>query len=223
MLGQKNWIVILVTSHSLQLYGFGVSEVQTIPLPATTIDNLEIINRDQLYTLITDWTKQRTYTNTNIYWLLAPDVCFEQTLTGTDPAKLDSETLQFLDTVPFEKVLSRVYPQIDGRKIVAVNHDLITGLMQGFALHGYTTKAVVPSQLAQADSTLTPEIAHYSAKHMAELSRESLITISDISANQPVSVTKHVSPPEKSKSSLPVLLAIFAILLAILLKYQQLS
>lgn len=216
MLGQKNWLVVFVSAHSLQLFGSGMSEVQTIPLPVTTINNLEVINRDELYTLITDWVKLRTYTNTNILWLLAPDVYFEQTLTGTEQAQLDSGTLQFLDTVPFEKVLSRIYPTIDGRQIIATNQDLITGLMQAFALHGYSTRVVIPAKLIQVETGLTRDIAHSAAKRLAELSRESLISPSSFTETRPLPLSKLNPITGKPKSSLPLLLGIFAALLATL-------
>lgn len=214
MFGQKNWLVILVTSNSLQLVGLGETNVQTIPLPASIIESMEVINKDGLYSLITDWLKQRTYTSASIIWLLAPDICFEKILNSSEEAGIDSEAVQFLDTVPFENVLSRIYLTSEGRVVTAVNKDLVMALVQGFALHGYSAKAILPSRLAMAESDLTPEVENYALKHVGDLARESLLTLSPTP-----SAPKSSSSPEpvkKPKSSLPLLLSVFGVLLAIL-------
>ena len=105
----KNWLVILLTKNSMQLVGLGEEKVQTLAIPGTIISNMEVTSKDGLYTLITNWLGHRPHTGAEIIWILAPDICFEHVITSTEQAKIDSETLQFLDTVPFEEVLSRVY------------------------------------------------------------------------------------------------------------------
>jgi hypothetical protein len=139
MFGQKNWLIILVMRGNLQVFGEGDTVVQSLALPSTIINNLEVLNKDALYTLITDWVKQNTYKDTEISWILAPDLCFTHTITSTDQDKIDSETLQFLDTVPFEEVVSRSYNTATSRQLIATNKGLIASLIQGFSLHGYTT------------------------------------------------------------------------------------
>ncbi|HBD01985.1 MAG: hypothetical protein UX38_C0022G0004 [Microgenomates group bacterium GW2011_GWC1_46_16] len=223
MFSQKNWLVVLVSAQSIQLAGLGSDSVQTIPLPQTVSFNMEIINKDGLYTIITDWLKQHTYTNTAIIWLLAPDICFEYLLTSSEQAKIDSETLQFLDSVPFENITSRIYSTAEGRVITAVNQDFIQAFIQGFSLHGYSTKAVIPARLVQVDATLTPEISNQVIKHVADLTRESLIAVSPPPASPvpppapPSSSPASPPPVTKPTSTLPILLVIFAVLLAILL------
>lgn len=216
MLGQHNWLVIMVTRNSLQIVGLGEDKVQTLPIPPNIMNNMEIIYKDGLYTLITDWLKQRVYANTGIIWLLSPDICFEHTLSTGESSKVDSEMLQFLDSVPFEDILSRVYKPLEWRQIVAVNKDLVMTLIQAFSLHGYSTKVVVPSRQVQAESTLTPEIAHLAIKHAAELERESLVSAPNPIEYKPISSPGQAPESPKPKSSLPLLLGVFGVLLAIL-------
>ena len=216
MFGQKNWLTILVSRGKLDIFGEGDNVVQTLPLPATIIDNLEILNKDALYTLITDWTKQKAYQDTEITWILSPDLCFTHTLTSTDQDKIDSETLQFLDTVPFEEIVSRTYNTIPGRLLVATNQSLINALIHGFSLHGYSTQSVIPAQVIGIESELTPDLARSTRKRAAELKKESLIipTLSASKPTQPTLVTD--TSTSKPKSSLPLLLSVFFILVAIL-------
>lgn len=217
MLGGKEWLVIMVSKNSLQIVGLGEEKVETVIFPPTIINNMEIINKDGLYTLITEWLKAHPHAPTEIIWLLAPDICFEHTLTSSEQDKVDSETLQFLDTVPFEEVLSRTYKPMEWRLIVAVNKDLIMSLIQGFTLHGFATRAVVPSKLIQADSLLTTEVEHNTIKHISELVRESLISPPSPVDTYVTTNPSHTGGTEsKPKSQLPLLLGVFGLLLVIL-------
>lgn len=216
MFGQKNWMVILVTRAGLQIFNEGENVIQSLPLPSTIIDNLEVINKDALYTLITDWIKQKTYIDTSIIWILSPELCFSHTITSTDQDKMDSETLQFLDTVPFEEVLSRTYSTLSGKQLVATNKALVSALIQGFALHGYSTQFVIPGQIVQLDTAITPDFARALHKRSNELEKENLILPTTLEPKEPVYTSITSSPPAKPKSSLPLLLTIFGVLVAIL-------
>lgn len=215
MLGQKNWLVIMVTKNDLQLVGPGEAKIETVLFPPNIISNMEVIDKDGLYTLITNWLKLRPHISGEIIWLLAPDVYFEHVLTSVEQDRIDSETLQFLDTVPFEEVLSRTYKSTEWRQIIAVNKDLIMSLIQAFSLQGYITKTVVPSHLLQADGVLTPELEHNAIRRATELSRESLVSAPS-SLYVPVVPQNFAVTEPKAKSALTLLLSVFGVLLAIL-------
>lgn len=218
MLGQKNWLVIMVAKNTLQLIRPGEEKVETIIIPPSIINNMEVINKDSLYTLITDWLKLQPHVSAEIIWLLAPEICFEHTLTSNEQDKIDSETLQFLDSVPFEDVLSRVYKPLEWRQVIAVNKDLIMSLIQGFSLHGYVTKVVVPSRLVPADSGLTIEIERIAIKKAAEFFKESLISlVPPENSFVPPEPAQPLISESKSPSFLPLLLGVFGALLAILI------
>jgi hypothetical protein len=213
MFGQKNWLVILLTANTLQMIGQKDTAVISLPLPTTIINNMEVINKDALYQLVTDWLKQRTYINTEIVWLLGSQLCFEHVITSTDPDKIDSEIVQFIDTVPFEEVLSKTYVSGAVRQLTAVNKLLITSFIQAFSLHGYTTRAVVPVRLVSQTDNLTLDIAKLTYKKENELERN---TIFVVTPTQPVVSTTKPAITEKPKSQLPMLIAVFTILLAVL-------
>lgn len=218
MLGQKNWLVILLKPHELVLMPGGAGSPVTLAFPPAAVSNLEIFDRDALYALIASWAKGRPYQTTELIWLLAPSVLFEQTFPDSEKDRWDTMTVQFLDTVPFESVLSRVFNPVEGRHVVAANQDLVSGLIQGFAMQGYTTRLVVPAKLVGADLTLTPEIARRAVSGFNQLLRENLIIPASDNETPPQPQSQNSSPPHpvKPKSSLPLLLGIFGVLLAIL-------
>lgn len=213
MFGQKNWIVILLNSNTLQMIAHNETVVTTFPLPSTIISNMEVINKDALYQLVTDWIKQRTYVNSEIIWLLGNELCFEHVITSTDPDKIDSEIVQFLDTVPFEEVMSKTYTAGPVRQLTAVNKILISAFIQAFSLHGYNTRVVVPVRLVSTSDVLTLDLAKLAYKKENELDKNSLFAITPAS---PVVTQSNPTVTEKPKSQLPLLLTVFLILLAIL-------
>jgi hypothetical protein len=213
MFGQKNWLVILLTANTLQMIGQKDTAVTSLPLPTTIINNMEVINKDALYQLVTDWLKQRTYINTEIVWLLGSELCFEHLITSTDPDKIDSEIVQFLDTVPFEEVISKTYVSGAVKQLTAVNKILIQAFIQAFSLHGYNTRAVVPVRLVSGSDNLTLDIAKLTYKKESELEKNTLFLVTP---TQPVVSTTKPATTEKPKSQLPLLLAVFVILIVIL-------
>ncbi len=187
--------------------------VTSLPLPTTIINNMEVINKDALYQLVTDWLKQRTYINTEIVWLLGSQLCFEHVITSTDPDKIDSEIVQFIDTVPFEEVISKTYVSGAVKQLTAVNKVLVQAFIQAFSLHGYNTRAVVPARLVSSSDQLTIDIAKVAYKKENELDKNSLV---NMTPSTPVASQSNPAVTEKPKSQLPLLLTVFLILLAIL-------
>lgn len=212
MLGQKKYLVIWVTPHALIWIASGGDSPQTLSLPPTIVDNLEVKNRDALYTLISEWVKTRTYAPTEVIWLLSPETYFEQTFLDSEKDSWDSNTVQFLDSVPFEELISRVYTPVEGRQVVALNKAFLAPLMQAFAIHGYNTRCVIPSSLATSEDSLTIDVYHAVISRINDLSRDSLVP-----AQGQILPPAPSSGGKKSSSSLPILLSIFGVLFAILI------
>lgn len=212
MFGQKNWLIIVLNPSALEIFSHETLQSWTIPLPPSIISNLEVIDRDGLDVLIADWTKKLAYQATEIIWLLSVATVFEATFPEKDKERWDTMTVQFLDTVPFEEVLSHVYAPIEGRNVVATNQDLISALRHGFAVHGYQTKAIIPLRLVG----ITPPITATSAKallaNLSQLLHDNMV-VPDEDTHTPLISG---SPTPKPKSQLPLLLAVFGVLLAIL-------
>lgn len=211
MFNGKNWIVILFSSQHLEIMTPDSDVVQKIPLPSTIINHNELLNRDGLESIILDWAKLRTYSSTEIIWLLAPSVYFDTAIPTNSEVSIEKLRTDFIDSVPFENVISHDYQIGQVQKVVATNQDLITALAQLFAKSGYATRAVVPSVLLGEFTTLTPtlrgqvinKISEFASKSL--MLRESAITVPQAGPNA-----------AKPKSSLPLLLGVFVVLLLIL-------
>ncbi len=219
MFGQKNTLIILLTPHALEIFANDSGNVSTITIPSSVVNNLEVIDRDELYALISTWCKSITYQSTEIIWLLSDTVIFDQIFPEKESERWDTMTVQFLDTVPFEEVISRVYNPVEGRHVVATNQDLINALKHGFSVQGYITQAVVPAKLVGITSPLNAESAKKVMSSMSQILRDNLVTPDNEKSVQPPEIAS--SPNQvvvkKPKSQLPLLLSVFGVLVAILL------
>lgn len=218
MFGQKNWLVILVKPHELEIFAHEAKLSTNLILPTTVVNNLEVLDREELSSLIGTYTKSQPYQATDILWLLSPSLIFEQTFPDSDKEKWDTQTVQFLDAVPFEEILSHIYTPSGGRSVVATNQDLINSLIQAFSAQGYQTKIVIPSKMQDIDSNLTVESVKKILGNLNQLYKDNLITPSDDKTNFVPESTGTLSYQKqpKSKSQLPLLLSVFGVLLAIL-------
>lgn len=218
MLGQKNWYVILVKPHELEIMRQGESTATVVSLPKSAVNNLEVLDRDTLYALLASWAKEHPYQISELVWLLSPSVVFEQTFPDSDRDRWDTLTVQFLDSVPFEEVLSRVSNPVEGRRVLATNKDLVNALLHGLSMQGYSTKVVVPARSVGLDSTLTADGVKLALSRLSELARENLI-LPSLDPITPATTAASGAKPasaSKPKSSLPLLLSVFLALLAIL-------
>lgn len=217
MFGQNVWLIILIKAHSLEIYSHGAATPQNLVIPTGIVNHLEIIDRDGLYSLIATWAKSIPYISTDVIWLLSQDVYFEQTFPDAEKDSWDTATVSMLDTVPFEETLSKVYDLAGGRTVIATNQDLISAYTQGFAMQGYATHSVTPAKF-QNVTVLDGDTIKRILSNVTQLSRDSLVNpdLDKKSYAKTEPAGDKSSQSVKPKSSLPLLLAVFLVLLAIL-------
>ncbi len=216
MLGQKNILYILLKAHELQLLFHSGAAPIVLPIPANIISNLEIIDPDGLNNLIATWAKTVTYQATEIIWLLSPALVFETVIPDSEKQLWDTKTVQFLDSVPFEEVLSFVSSSLGGRRVVATSQDLIRGLLEAFSLLGYSSKAILPAKLFAIDTTLKSDSAKAISSQISGFMAQNLLNHEEQVSSQIARSKQTDSKAAKPKSTLPILLPLFGVLLAIL-------
>jgi hypothetical protein len=215
MFGSKNIVIIWVSAKQLIVMGGKLAGAQSVPFPENVVSNLEVVDHDALYALIKTWTSAHPIQDGEIVWVFGPDLFFEHIMQDTERAEWDTVVVRFLDLLPFEEVESRVYTTTKGTKVVAINKDLYEALVRGFALQGYTTRAEIAASelgpLSQAP-TLTKDVYSYVMKNLDTLSKNRLTGDS-----APVDhVSLPTDQPAKKKSTLPLLIGVFALLLGVL-------
>lgn len=183
MFGQKSsTIVVFVDRNRLQFYGSGLPAVLTLDIPPTVCKDLEIINRDALYTLVNQWLKQNNLGGARLLLVLSPMTYFDKVMTKTGESEQETEILMFYDSVPFEDLATRVLT-IANRKIAfAVNRDYMDAVRHAFTLQGFQITAVIPAVVLGSLATkrwLDAEMGLYILRHMDTLRMQTLVDRED--------------------------------------------
>src|SRR5205085_12307500 len=124
----------------------------------------------------------------NIVILLSETVLFEKDI--LDPENKDGTSTQlqefrekgikdFIDTVPFENVITHTYVLENGIKIVATNNDLQTSIKYAFEQKGSRIFSVIPAVLLGDAITngLTPETLQTVASQLETIKSQSLLQV----------------------------------------------
>ena len=215
MFRKKSVLTIWISGRQLSLLGPSMASADSILFPGNVVSNMEVLNSDALYALIKEWTEKHPMKDTEIVWIFGPDVVFEHTMEDSESQEWDSVVVKFLDLLPFEEVESRVYSGTTGTKVVAINKDFYNALRRGFSLQGLGTAAEIAysslDKLAGSQG-LNQQVHRYVVKNLDAIEKKRIL--SDII--EKILPNSETSGGDKSKSSLPLLLGVFVVLLAVL-------
>lgn len=218
MFNKKSILVLFVDRNRFQFYGANLSGVEILDVPETSVRDLDIVNRDALYTLVKQWLKNHTLPSVQLVLIFAQSSYFEKTFPNEDAAQLETDIIKFFDAVPFESAITKVYDMPTGKRAVAINKALYEAIRQAFLLQGFPTKGVLTvSELSAISSknTLDREMGDYVTKNVDTLVKQSIIEVQDQSV-VPSAAAGHTTSLSK-KSRLPLLLGVFGVLLIILI------
>jgi hypothetical protein len=211
-------IILYINQNTFQFVGGNLSGVLTIQLPDSIIRDTEVINRDGLYTLINQWVKQYMLSGTQLIVILSEVSYFEKIFSSAESTQLESDILKFFDVVPYESLLTKVYPHEKGKRAVAINKSLYESIQQGFSLQGVPVKGVIPGFTLGKFSTnrsLDAETALFIFKNLDTLIKQNVFEVQEL--NPPVVASPGTDSAQlKQKKRLPFLLGIFAVLIALL-------
>lgn len=155
MPAQKTQYFCFVEANKLTLMSsVGVS--LQLAFPADVVSDLEVISREKCAALLEQFLQSSAIAPGPILLLLAPHMLFEQDLSTTAPGGLDQIAQTFIDSVPFENVLSKRL-MVNGKlRLVCVNKEYIDVLQRTFDKKGFTVHGVVPYTCIQVT---VPELA----------------------------------------------------------------
>lgn len=176
-------------------------------------NNLEIINKVKLEILIRTFIKQNNLGYLSFILIITSDILFEKdwALPQTD-IQLKEET-DFIDNVPFENTVTHSWIKDNKKKIIATNQDFIFFLRETFEKDNGHLVAVFPYSLFGAN--VRNESVKEIWKKLNTLKQDNLI---EINRNQPTIKPNDNNQQKSGKksSSLPLLIGVFVVLIAVL-------
>ncbi len=221
MFNKKSIIVLFIDRNRFQFYGGSLSGIETLDVPEAQMHDLDIVNRDSFYTLVKQWVKQHALVGAQLILIFAETSYFEKVFSSKEPAELETEIIKFFDTVPFETSITKVYDAPNGKRPVAINKTLYEAIRQGFLLQGLSTRGVLPvSSLGPQGlkRALDRDMGEYVLKNLDTLMRQSIAEAGDLTGGIVHKSEEH-AVVQKKKSSLPLLLSIFGVLLVVLVVF----
>ena len=199
-------------------YGTGFGNVLTFPFSQITMRDLEILNDIQLQTEIEQFVQQYNIPPENITLIFAPTVLFEKDIVTTSPAE---DTQKFLDSVPFENILSSTIPIENGVRVFAANKSFYEILQTTFSKNGSIIETVIPYFVFGQDYTmldaLDAQIASNLLKRIDSIKKLTMIQPKiDQPQTQDSSEVKNNPNKKQAKIRLYGMIGLFSLLLLIL-------
>lgn len=228
MFNQKSILVIFIDRLGIQIYGGSLPTIVSVQIPSSVVFDMEIISKDSLYSLIKQWVKQFSLTGSQIVFVFSETVYMEKIFSVAEQPQIETEILKFFDMVPYETIWSKVYPDKNGKRAIAISKGFYDGIHQGFLLQGLPTKSIIPAfALGQYEKkkALDVELFSYIIENVDQLSKYSILDAQESNLTPPSNSSFSQQNSTKKKSSLPLLLSVFGFLLLALgivvyLQYQ---
>jgi hypothetical protein len=211
----KNEVLFLVRDR---FYLYDGSAVLTLEFPPTIVQDLDVKNRDGLNDLITLFIHNNKLVPAQLFFILSESVCFSKDFPigiPADAVKVEAATKEFLDSIPFSSVVSKVYKTPTSTRVVGSNQDLIDTIFVAFENKGFGISALAPANIFPdfgSATDLSPDTAQTVLNK-----RESVIAASMVGERtvkeQQLATSQTAVPKNKL---LPYLIGGFILLLVIL-------
>lgn len=219
MFGSKTAIIIIfIDRNRLQFYGGGLPSILSLDIPPAIVRDLEILNRDGLYTLVNQWLKQNNLGGAQLFFLLSPQTYFEKNIITQGESEQETEILAFYDSVPFEELATKVYAVDTKKWAIATNRDFIEGIRHAFVLQGFRVIYAVPAFLLGALAAkrwLDAEVGSYVLKHVEAFHGQNIIDLDEPTAIAHTPFSGGAT--SKNNPRLMILVGILGVLLLVLI------
>lgn len=142
--GKKDLIIFLGSGKIFMSDGNRVLQFEIQP---STIRDWDLINKESLQDTLNAFISANSLEISDITFVLSGAACFSQDIMLKDQAKIDEEVGKFIDAVPFNYIISKVYKIGGGVRVIAANKEVIDAIAEVFEGKGFPLYAVVPAAI----------------------------------------------------------------------------
>lgn len=167
MLSKNHPIILFIDRNGFSVFQDTQSNIPKFNFTPDIVANLDIVNKEQLVSLIATFIQINKILPSSIAVILSDNVIYTKDLTSSlQKPSMPNQVLQnptssiysignenkeeiqnFLDNIPFEETLARVIKTDKISSIVAVNKDLVMTIANAFVNKGSVIDAVIPGFL----------------------------------------------------------------------------
>ncbi len=212
----KSEVLFLVRDR---FYLYDGSAILTLEFPANIVHDIDIKDRDGLFSLITAFIQNNKLLPAQLYFVLSESVCFSKDFTIAVPgdgAKTEAEVKEFIDAIPFSSIVSKTYKTANTLRVVGSNQDLIDTIFNAFEAKGFGISALIPANIFPdfgMASGLTAEKAQ-SVLNKKELAVSASMVGERTVKEQQLATSQNAVPKNKM---LPYLIGVFVVLIITLI------
>jgi hypothetical protein len=212
---------LYLDKNGFYFYESSLPTVVSLAFLTTSVRDMEVVNGSSLLNQVQGFVEQYKIAPATISLILSPNISFEKDIVGLSREASKEEVEKFLDTVPFESVISKEYPIEKGIKVIGANDDMYRELKICFEKFSSTIDSVIPYQMLGQDQTyirnLTIDSASQLLKRVDHLKQYTMLTPEQ---NKPqiiqASSEKKEGSQKKSGTRLYAMIGIFVVLFIIL-------
>ncbi|OGF99721.1 hypothetical protein A2Y99_01995 [Candidatus Gottesmanbacteria bacterium RBG_13_37_7] len=216
--------VLYLDRQRLDFFGGNITDkIVHLDFPPNTLKDLEVVNIDELNILIKAFIDFYKILPSRVIIIISKNAYFEKEIQKKENADLALETKLYLNSVPFENIISSSIAFENGFKIIAFNRNLLYSLKTALEKYGFIVEVALPDIVFGKDimqkNGLDMEIGRLMLQKYAAYKMHNLFSIKeehqiDSSPNRETEEKKEIKPKEKSKTIF--LLPVFFILLSIM-------
>lgn len=130
-------------------YSAGAGEPKELSFPQDTLNNMEIIDREKFQSQVTAFLQENKIKPTPIMIILAPDTTFEKNLDSVASSLQSNEVEKFLEIIPFNTILSKVYKVKNHVIAIATNKEIYEVIAETLENASFEVLGIVPLVIIQ--------------------------------------------------------------------------
>lgn len=180
--------LVFVNRSGLQFFSSTSRTIASLPFDQKVVRDLDVIDPAALSAQIGTFVIQNKLTPSLVMFVFSEGMCFYQDFSETDESKLKLLLQEFVNNVPFETVLTKVYKTKNGVRVVSINDRLYREVASVFQSKGFVSLGVIPSlvlggKMGLANS-LDAALAGHVLTNIENLREQSLFAVDAESGNE---------------------------------------
>lgn len=145
----KKECILYLDKSRMTFSGSNISTVLVANIPPDILNDLELIDSSKLESFIQSFIAQYKINPNQLIIVLSPQITFDQDFPDKQGEHLDKDIQQFLESVPFENVVSKTFRLEKKLKVIATNRDICDLFKNSFERQGFKVWAIVPVSILQ--------------------------------------------------------------------------
>jgi len=141
--------ILFIDGNRIDVYNSLKNTVVSLDFPQEVIRYSEVLDREKLHAQIKSLIETNKIVPSSLIVVLAKNILFQKDFVKDQETQEQQELAaqDFIDSVPFESVGSKIVPLEKGIRVIAANADLYESIMSTFQQLGFSIQSLLPVTL----------------------------------------------------------------------------